>query len=328
MKTALVLSGGGFKGAFQAGAIKYLDSIGTKYDLIVGTSTGALNGVLTASNKIDDMLSFWESVKKKGPSDIYDEDYCEVKPGLPLKIKNLYNYLLSGGIFSVLTKSGRDKISKKASELNYLTLDGGLKAKLESINIEEVKIPFICNATSLYNGELYSLMPKDFASNDEFRKFVRASANMPIVGKPFDIIRSKNFDMLDVVDGGIRANVPLSEAISYIKNEWGKWRIIVITCQSDRLEPAHPQGFLGVGLRALSDVTLNKIAQDSFKKADIINTLIDASGKTELGGYKKYPITLISPTGIDIGDTLDAGKDIIDSRLKFGFDIAKNIFNK
>lgn len=42
---ALVLSGGGGKGSYQAGAIKYL--LGERrenYDIITGTSVGALNG--------------------------------------------------------------------------------------------------------------------------------------------------------------------------------------------------------------------------------------------------------------------------------------------
>ncbi len=39
----LVLSGGGAGGAFQAGAILALDEMGHQYDVVVGTSVGALN---------------------------------------------------------------------------------------------------------------------------------------------------------------------------------------------------------------------------------------------------------------------------------------------
>ncbi|MCK5797226.1 MAG: patatin-like phospholipase family protein, partial [Deltaproteobacteria bacterium] len=41
-RTALVVSGGGSKGAFAVGAIEVLRERGTDFDLICGTSTGSL----------------------------------------------------------------------------------------------------------------------------------------------------------------------------------------------------------------------------------------------------------------------------------------------
>jgi NTE family protein len=49
-KIGLVLAGGGAKGAYQAGAIKYLAEIGFVPHIIAGTSIGALNGAVLASN--------------------------------------------------------------------------------------------------------------------------------------------------------------------------------------------------------------------------------------------------------------------------------------
>jgi len=49
--TALVLSGGGSKGAFQAGAIKYLLEKGVKFNVIAGTSVGGLNGLIVSQNE-------------------------------------------------------------------------------------------------------------------------------------------------------------------------------------------------------------------------------------------------------------------------------------
>ena len=43
MKKALVISGGGSKGAFAGGVAQYLmEEDGQKYDLFLGTSTGSL----------------------------------------------------------------------------------------------------------------------------------------------------------------------------------------------------------------------------------------------------------------------------------------------
>ena len=46
----LVLAGGGAKGAYQAGALRYLAEIGLQPQIIAGTSIGALNGAVLAAN--------------------------------------------------------------------------------------------------------------------------------------------------------------------------------------------------------------------------------------------------------------------------------------
>lgn len=48
-KVGLVLTGGGAKGAYQVGALRYLAEQGFQPDMIAGTSIGALNGAIIAS---------------------------------------------------------------------------------------------------------------------------------------------------------------------------------------------------------------------------------------------------------------------------------------
>ncbi len=59
----LVLSGGGSRGAWQAGAIKALVESGRRYDLILGTSVGAVNGVAYSILGVDGMLALWGSLR-------------------------------------------------------------------------------------------------------------------------------------------------------------------------------------------------------------------------------------------------------------------------
>ncbi len=47
----LVLVGGGAKGAYQAGALRYLAELDFSPHIIAGTSIGALNGAVLAANK-------------------------------------------------------------------------------------------------------------------------------------------------------------------------------------------------------------------------------------------------------------------------------------
>lgn len=66
MKRALVLSGGGARGAFQVGVMKYLKEIGWEPDLICGTSVGAINAAaFGAGMPIDHMVKLWQTYRRK-----------------------------------------------------------------------------------------------------------------------------------------------------------------------------------------------------------------------------------------------------------------------
>lgn len=65
MKTALVISGGGSRGAFAVGAIEILWSKGWKFDIISGTSTGSLIASLATIDAISTMVDIYTSVDTK-----------------------------------------------------------------------------------------------------------------------------------------------------------------------------------------------------------------------------------------------------------------------
>ncbi len=61
-KRALVLCGGGGKGAYQIGAWKALKKIGFNPDIVTGTSVGALNGAFVVSGKLKEALAVWADI--------------------------------------------------------------------------------------------------------------------------------------------------------------------------------------------------------------------------------------------------------------------------
>jgi len=66
MKRALVLSGGGARGAFQVGVMKYLNEINWTPDLICGTSVGAINAVAIGSGmSLDRITRLWQTYRRK-----------------------------------------------------------------------------------------------------------------------------------------------------------------------------------------------------------------------------------------------------------------------
>lgn len=62
MKTAIVLSGGGIKGAYQIGVWKALNKLKIKYDLVTGTSIGALNGILMVQKDYRKAMNIWKKI--------------------------------------------------------------------------------------------------------------------------------------------------------------------------------------------------------------------------------------------------------------------------
>ena len=66
MKRALVISGGGSKGAFAGGVAEYLITVlQRKYDIFIGSSTGSLLIPHLALNKIDKIKSIYSTVTQK-----------------------------------------------------------------------------------------------------------------------------------------------------------------------------------------------------------------------------------------------------------------------
>ena len=65
-QVVLVMQGGGALGAFQAGVYEGLHQAGIEPDWVVGTSIGAINGVIiagnTPANRIKRLREFWQQV--------------------------------------------------------------------------------------------------------------------------------------------------------------------------------------------------------------------------------------------------------------------------
>ena len=79
MKKALVISGGGSKGAFAGGVSQYLlNKEHKEYDLFIGTSTGSLMISHLALGKLDDLKNLYTNVNQKT---IFSNN--------PFKIKNV-----------------------------------------------------------------------------------------------------------------------------------------------------------------------------------------------------------------------------------------------
>ena len=91
---AVVLSGGGSKGSYEIGVWKALRKMHIKYDIVTGTSIGALNGALMTQNTYFKALYIWNKLSLKY---LFEQ---EPKNDTKIDILKLYgdNFIKNGGM--------------------------------------------------------------------------------------------------------------------------------------------------------------------------------------------------------------------------------------
>jgi predicted acylesterase/phospholipase RssA len=86
-KRVLVLSGGAFYGAFELGVISYLiEELNMEFDIVCGTSVGALNAAMVVRGNIGEAEDIWRSIDSR--DDIF-------RPGI------LGNVIAKGGLYGI-----------------------------------------------------------------------------------------------------------------------------------------------------------------------------------------------------------------------------------
>ncbi|GAB4233633.1 MAG: patatin-like phospholipase family protein [Ekhidna sp.] len=186
MKTALITSGGGAKGAFSVGALLALrDSGKASFDIISGTSTGALIAALAAVGKYDELR----------------HEYLNVTNQDILQSQNLIQNLSQGKPYFYSTIPLEEKIRTYITDADY-----------NQIKASNMTLCF--TAISLQTGEItvFSTKPftpvkndyvvKEITSGEMLRKAVSASSNQAAFLPPVTI------DGEQYVDGGNREVLP------------------------------------------------------------------------------------------------------------------------
>jgi len=236
MNRALVLSGGGTKGAFQCGAINYLVSLqNINYNILCGTSVGALNCSFLGmyNNKkegIKDLLAVWKNLQTK---DILKRHFPFGRLHGLLK-PNLYNSNpLKNKIYKIID------VDKILSTQN--------KISIESVCLD--------------TGQLKS--SREFDKN--FKEFVLASCSFPGLFEPVKI------DNHLWLDGGIKSMTPLTNAI-----EMGADIIDVIICSPENNIQPMPSNSNSIEIiKRTLDLMVDSILDSDIKKAMLYNRLLE-----------------------------------------------------
>lgn len=150
MKTALVLSGGGAKGAFQMGALEVLRERGYTWDVAAGVSVGALNATMVAMNRLDRLETIWRTVERE---DVYRGRWPWV-------------------LFHVL--AGRKGLYDNTPLWKMIRRE---------VDADAVDIPLIAGMVDLKSGDYVRVQPSD----PFFEQGIFASTIIPMIWPPTEI---------------------------------------------------------------------------------------------------------------------------------------------
>jgi predicted patatin/cPLA2 family phospholipase len=196
MKKALVISGGGSKGAFAGGVSQYLlNKEHREYDLFIGTSTGSLMISHLALGKLDDLKNLYTNVNQKT---IFSNNPFKIKNVSGEKVisirhlNTLWNFLNGRKTFGE-SKNLRRLIKKNITKDMYHLIRADHKEVVVTVS----------NLTT--NQIEYKSINE--CTYDDFCDWIWGSCNYV----PFMSLLEKN--NCQYADGGFGSLVPIREAI-------------------------------------------------------------------------------------------------------------------
>lgn len=284
---ALVLSGGGAKGAAHVGVIKYLESIGMPVDVVMGTSMGGLVGGIYAlgyeAEQLDSIIRGidWDmALSDKVPRDYLSYSAIKYKEKYVLSFPFLYDkkdYMqklesdqqYTRRVDDIHFGAGEADATNMVKDNLLGSLPSGMVYGQNVNNIfsslsvgyqdetdfYDLPIPFLCVATDLVSGTA------KIWTEGKLNTALRSTMSIPGLFAPVRV------DGMVLVDGGMRNNYPTDLA-----KKVGADIVIGVN--------------LSEGYKSYNEIN---------NLADIINTGIDMLGRTSFESNIDIPDVNIKP---------------------------------
>jgi NTE family protein len=228
---ALVLSGGGARGAYQAGAIKHLlGDLKIQYHIITGISVGAINGAYIAGYPIgkevecsNDLINVWNNIRQ-------DDIYINWKP--------------LGPIHAI----------KKGSIYNRSPLKKLIKRNFNHQKVKESGKKLRIGAMCLTDGK-YKIFDENYV---DLVTAILASSSLPLVFPPVELEGKK------WVDGGLKKLIPIREAI-----DAGATKIDIVSSSPEYLQQAASiDNIFNIGFRTI-EIMAERVSAKRLKNKRI-----------------------------------------------------------
>jgi len=291
-KIALILSGGGARGAFQVGAEKYARDVkGYHWDIIAGVSVGALNGAMLAMHRYTRLMEIWDSISG---SQVYTGGF------------NLISLVkLMFGAKSFYGNAPLQKLMQREFEAGRI--------------IDDLHVGVV----SLINGDYMQFTKESL----ELVKAILASASIPVVWPPVDIAP----DRLAMVDGGVRNISPVGDVLDLEPDEiviincsaeqppvMPGAAANVLSIGMRALDIMQNEIFVNDMKEFLR---INALVQEAEKQGCLLHN--PKTGKL----FKYYPCQVIQPD-IELGEVLDFSQSSIQAALKAGVRRAREVLGR
>lgn len=183
MKTALVLSGGGARGAYEAGVIKALNELNIKCDIVTGVSIGSINAACYTQGNTEQIFDLWKNINYRS---IFE---CKSIPNNKKELRK--NYIKAA------KNKGMEPINLKKILIKNLDIDRIYNSSIDFglITVKSKKL------------EKLELTKKDINKN-EFIDYLIASCTI------FPVFEKKIIDDVSYVDGGYVTSIPYELALN------------------------------------------------------------------------------------------------------------------
>ncbi len=209
-KRAVVLSGGGTKGAYEIGVWRALRELSVDYQIVTGTSIGSINGAMMAAGDFEEADQVWRNMvmgdlmqdprQKKSGLRAIAESFFQTKE---VRWKKLIDGAVDNSPFLDFVNNHVDEAKLRASEVDY---------GLVTVRARDRK-PFAVSKAEIPQGLL--------------KEYIIASSSVyPVF--PMHQIRGEYF-----IDGMYYDNLPVKLAISM-----GAEELIVVDLHQ---KPQHPE---------------------------------------------------------------------------------------
>ena len=191
MKRALVLSGGGSRGAYECGAWQALKEMNIRIDGVYGTSIGAINAALVAQGDLDTAVQLWNNIRLNQIIDVEEEEDFNIdrmlsgmRDLIPFLIENAKNFRMDISPLVKLVHETIDEGRIRASGMDF----GVMLTRFPQLSGVEVRL------SDIPQGRL--------------EDYLIASASC------FPVFPIKNIDGERYIDGGFADNMPVGMAIA------------------------------------------------------------------------------------------------------------------
>lgn len=285
------MSGGGSKGAFQAGVIEQLNRENWDPDAVAGISVGALNGIMVATGQSDKLIEIWQGLR---------EEQVLKKRRIDRQAKN---YLLH-------------KIGVEKATLGFFD-NSPLKEKLKKSVGRQFTKHYYCGTVNIETGAYKEHVARPMMVPWNYLDAVIASTAIPVVFDPV------NLDGELHVDGGVRHINPIGK----ILQDHNPDEIIFITTRKfdEPNEVKKVDDVVDVAIQTLN-IMLEEIFMKDLKEFIRINELVRQAAdqgfelkKSNGEPFKVYKSKLYQPDK-PLGDSLNFSNDQANRNINIGLE--------